>query len=126
MSVFDTDLPIITRARDMRPVAYVESVSVALEFVIEHAVETGTEDVENDASIRKAQAYIIDLASALEAYESGTGDADDMSGEYLHEYLADAEDLVNDMTPEPWYFMSDEDDPSYGGFYRLTNDDEDA
>ena len=124
MSVFDTDLPIITRARDMRPVAYVESVSEALALVIMHTVETGPESPETDAQIRKAQAYIIDLASALEAYESGTGDADDMSGEYLHEYLADAEDLVNEMTPEPWYFMSDEDDPSYAGFYRLDDEGE--
>lgn len=118
MSVFDTDLPIITRARDMRPVAYVESVSEALALVIMHTVETGPESPENDALIRKAQAYIIDLASALRAYDAGIGDDDDMSGEYLHEYIADADDLVNAMTPEGWYFQSDEDDPSYAGFYR--------
>jgi len=128
MSVFDqpTDMPIITRARDMRPVAYVESVSEALELVILHTVETGPESPESDALIRKAQAYIIDLASALEAYDSGMGDADDMSGEYLYEYLADADDLINAMTPEGWYFESDENDPSYGGFYFHADDDEEV
>ena len=126
MSVFDqlTDMPIITRARDMRPVAYVESVTSALALVIEHAVETDDESAETDALIRKAQAYMIDLASALEAYESGMDDADDMSGEYLYDYLADADDLVNAMTPEGWYFESDENDPSYGGFYFHADDEE--
>ena len=125
MSVFDTDLPIITRARDMRPVAYVESMSEALELVILHTVETGPESPETDALIRKAQTYIVDLASALEAYDSGAGDADDITGEYLHEYLEDADNLVNEMTPEGWYFGTEEDDPSYAGFYRFDENEED-
>lgn len=125
MGVFDTDLPIITRARDMRPVAYVESVTEALELVILHTVETGPESPENDALIRKAQSYIIDLTRALEAHDDGTGDADDLSGEYLSEYLNDADDLVNEMTPEGWYFETDENDSSYAGFYRHDDDEDD-
>ena len=52
----------------------------------------------------------------------GVGDADDISGEYLHEYLEDADSLVNQMTPEGWWFGSDENDPSYGGFYRVEDE----
>ena len=61
MGTFDTDLPIIVRARDMRMEAYVEGMTEALDLVVVHTIETGPESPENDALIRKARGYAIDL-----------------------------------------------------------------
>jgi len=115
----DLLLPVILRARDMRTEAVTVQHLSALRILRTCDMITADEYV----------GWITDLTNSLtavdewEAAEVVDVEAAQYAADTLHSVLEEACDFISGKTPEGWVYETDENDPSYAGFYPAHEDD---
>lgn len=111
----DRSTPIILRARDMRPEAYAEQHIEAIDLIL----STGT--VLDTDEFRELEREREGVREALALYVDPEKDPirEDELVDGLNWASEAAYERIASNTPEGWTYGSDEDDPSYGGFYPI-------